>query len=111
MWPRKIIVRCLEVAAVVTTLCSCSPLEPMPLAPGADQVRITKNPADVAGCKAVGNVSLGPADYLMYSETRMRNRVVGLDGNTLFVTVSTEGLDANGAPYKILQEGVAYRCS
>ncbi len=92
-------------------VCSCAPLEPMPLAPGADQVRITKDPADVAGCKAVGNVSLGPVDYLMYSETRMRNRVVGLDGNTLFLTVSTEGVDANGTPYKILQEGVAYRCS
>jgi hypothetical protein len=26
-------------------------------APGADQVKITKNPADVSGCSAVGNIN------------------------------------------------------
>jgi hypothetical protein len=110
MWPRKIIFRCLDVVAIVTTVCSCAPLPPV-LAPGADQVRITKNPADVAGCKAVGNVSIGPRDYLMSSEAYLRNRVVGLDGNTLFLVISTEGVDASGTPYTLMREGIAYRCS
>ena len=110
MWWRKIIVRCLGAIAVVTTVCSCTALEPAALAPGADKVRITKNPADVAGCKAVGNVSAGPGDYLRFSDAHLRNQVIGLDGNTVFATESTEGADAAGTPYKFVREGIAYRC-
>lgn len=70
----------------------------MTLAPGADQVKITRNAADVTGCRAVGNVSAnsGPLDL----NTELRNKTLGLGGNVLFTT----GLfSAN--------EGVAYRCN
>lgn len=73
------------------------------LAPGADKVRVTSNPQDVAPCTAVGNVRIpqianrnsppvaNPMDDL-------RNQAVGLGGNTVFVTSAELG------------EGVAYRC-
>ena len=85
----------LMLAAVVLITCSCAPGA---LAPGADRVKFTQNTADVAGCKVVGNVSgLFPfGDLRFYSEDQLRNRTVGLDGNTVFLT--TQG------------EGVAYRC-
>jgi hypothetical protein len=63
------------------------------LAPGAAQVRIVRNAADVAACTAVGNVSPGQDP---------RNLTVGLGGNTLFVTTE----NSLGAIFN----GVAYRC-
>ena len=66
------------------------------LAPGAAQVKIARNVADVAGCTAVGNVvqnEQAPKD--------LRNLTVGLGGNTLFVTAESFGTILNG---------VAYRC-
>ena len=89
MWPRSIML-----AVVVLLTCSCVT---MTLAPGPERVRLTNEAADVAGCKAVGNVS-GLMASGASSETQLRNRTVGLDGNTVFVT----GL------YTL--EGVAYRC-
>jgi hypothetical protein len=80
-------------AALVVMTCSCA----VPLAPGADQVKLTENAADVAGCKPVGNVS---TDYDLWqperSRSQLRNKTVGLDGNTVFLTS--------------LSTGVAYRC-
>ena len=68
------------------------------LAPGADRVKLTHNASDVAGCKAVGNVSgwIAAGDQQFYYEAQLRNRTVGLDGNTVFLTTP--------------REGVAYRC-
>jgi hypothetical protein len=68
------------------------------LAPGADQVRLTQNPADVASCKAVGNVKtpLSGVDAV----PSIRNQAVGLGANAIFIT-----RDLNGA-----MEGVAYHC-
>jgi hypothetical protein len=63
-------------------------------APGAAQVRITQNAADVASCTAVGNVN--PAQG-----QDPRNLTVGLGGNTLFATAKVFGQVASG---------VAYRC-
>jgi len=72
-----------------------------PLAPGADNVKLTQNAADVAGCKAVGNVS---TEYDLWHpqwvEASLRNKTVGLDGNALFLTLGTAER----------KEGVAYRC-
>ena len=65
------------------------------LAPGADRVKFTQNAADVAGCKAVGKVS-APDLSTWNVEIELRNRTVGLDGNTVFRTK--------------FREGVAYRC-
>jgi hypothetical protein len=75
------------------------------LAPGADKVRITKNPSDVANCSAVGNIKVpgeasGQLD-IATAGTEFRNQTVGVGGNTAFVTSSTLGIPV---------EGVAYRC-
>ena len=76
------------------------------LAPGADQVKITKNPQDVASCKAVGNIkvpttSQGNVD-IANAQRQFRNQVVGFGGNTGLVTFGLIG-----AP----SEGIAYHCS
>ena len=91
MWTRNLM---LASAVLVTSSCVT-----VTLAPGADKVKLTNNPADVAACKPVGNVSAkldiwNPKD----AEFQLRNRTVGLDGNALFYT----GWGEN--------EGVAYRC-
>jgi hypothetical protein len=75
------------------------------LAPGADQVRITKSPGDVSSCSAVGNIKVsrdaqGQVD-IANANAEFRNQVIGLGGNTAFVT---------SAPLGVPVEGVAYRC-
>ena len=67
------------------------------LAPGAEQVKITHKPADVAACTAVGNVS---PNYQKLEDAR--NLTVGLGGNALFVT--QKSLDA------VIISGIAYHC-
>jgi hypothetical protein len=76
------------------------------LAPGADQVRLTQSPADVASCKPAGNVRVprnaqtGTVD-IANAQRQFRNQVVGQGGNAGLVT---SGLV--GAP----SEGIAYQC-
>ncbi len=84
-------------AAIVVLSSSCAPMT-ITLAPGADRVKLTENTSDVAGCKVVGNVTglMPMGDKQFYFEATLRNRTVGLDGNTVLLT-------ARG-------EGVAYRC-
>jgi hypothetical protein len=86
--------------AIATLLTAC-----VSLAPGADKVRITKTATDVANCSAVGNVRVpietqGRID-IADADTRFRNQVIGLGGNTAFVTSSSLGIPV---------EGIAYRC-
>lgn len=81
-------------------LASCATMVP---APGASRVRLTRNPADVAGCTPVGNINLPPSQQGMYAAFNFRNRVVGYGGNAGLITVSvlaSEPID-----------GIAYRCS
>jgi len=66
------------------------------LAPGAIDVRIVRNAADVASCTTAGNVRQPPDQNV-----DMRNLTVGVGGNTLFVTEEIFG---------IATAGVAYRC-
>jgi hypothetical protein len=87
--------RNLVLAAAVLVNCSC---ETVALAPGADKVKLTHDAADVAGCKAVGNVYVKPSLDWQFVEFQLRNRTVGLDGNALFYTRTGD------------YEGVAYRC-
>lgn len=74
-------------------------------APGADRVRITHNPADVAECTAVGKVKVPRnaqgAVVIQTAATEFRNQTVGLGGNAALVTVG--GVD-------VPVEGFAYRC-
>jgi len=67
------------------------------LAPGAAQVNITRNAADVAACAAVGNIPQG-----LYSSDTAGNETVGLGGDTLFVTTENHTGTILG--------GIAYRC-
>jgi hypothetical protein len=77
--------------AALSTGCAFSGLV---LAPGADQVKFTSNPADVAGCSPVGNI---PANAINIPDQRLaQNEAVGLDANIVFNTG---------------YGGVAYRCS
>ena len=82
--------------AIVVLSSSC--VMTVRLVPGADRVTLTENASDVAGCKVVGNVTglMPMGDKQFYFEATLRNRTVGLDGNTVLLT-------ARG-------EGVAYRC-
>jgi hypothetical protein len=68
------------------------------LVPGADQVRLTKNPDDVANCKPVGNVHI---EDLGRAREECRNKVVGLGGNAAMVTEGS---------LSVPHQGVAYRC-
>jgi hypothetical protein len=71
------------------------------LAPGADKVRLTKNPADVTTCKVVGNVKRPPDSSSLDIEPSIRNQAVGLGGNTVFISQE----DISGA-----LQGVSYQC-
>lgn len=84
----------LLVTGIVVTAAGCTTVA---LAPGADQVKLTHNAADVSACKPVGNVSAsGPTTQVWDIEPLLRNRAVGLGGNTVFLATNTDG--------------VAYRC-
>jgi hypothetical protein len=56
-------------------------------APGAGAVRLTRTPADVANCTAVGNVK-AHAPNGNGDEVKFRNQVIGFGGNVGLVTVS-----------------------
>lgn len=90
---RFIVISLLTAAAGCVTVTS---------APGASQVRLTQNSAEVAGCTPVGNIHLSPNDQGFSSGVMFRNRVVGFGGNTGLVT------KAILASQPI--EGIAYRC-
>ena len=83
-------------------LSSCLTVTP---APGSDKVHVTRNPADVAACKAVGNIvvpktSNGTVD-MATAATDFRNRTIGLGGNTALVTSGFISVPV---------EGIAYHC-
>jgi hypothetical protein len=78
----------------------------VPLAPGAEQVKITNNPSDVVGCTAVGNLDHlePPSAGSDNNDHSARNQAIGLGGNTIFDT-------SPRAPIKLgITTGVVYRC-
>jgi hypothetical protein len=86
-------------AAALLLLAGCA--TPV-LAPGAADVKIVRSAADVAACSAVGNFRQPPGEFV-----DPRNVIVGLGGNTLFVTEQTIGIAAGP---RTIVSGVAYRC-
>jgi hypothetical protein len=62
-----------------------------------------RHAADVENCKPMGSVSSDPP-YVLPDDFKkqLRNRVVGLDADTVFV---------NGHVQLVHMTGVAYRCS
>ena len=88
------------IGAITSVLSAC-----VTPAPGADKVRLTNNASEVGNCTAVGNINVpgaakGQVDMLDAND-QFRNQVVGLGGNTAFITYSTLGIPV---------EGIAYRC-
>ena len=70
------------------------------LAPGADQIKVTRVPVDVAACVVVGNVDGDNGSGLTSDGIRqLQNQTVGVGGNTVLVTSDTPP-----------QKGIAYRC-
>ena len=70
------------------------------LAPGADQIKVTRVPTEVASCVAVGNVDGENGSGLTSDGIwQLQNQTVGVGGNTVLVTSDTPP-----------QKGIAYRC-
>jgi len=78
-----------------------SACETVPLDPGAAQVRITHDAADVASCAAVANVEAGcsPDGQKRTFENTIRNRTVGAGGNVVLVTNEWQGMMCGGIAY------------
>ncbi|HEV2703659.1 MAG TPA: hypothetical protein VGV09_18685 [Steroidobacteraceae bacterium] len=72
------------------------------LAPGAADVKIVRRATDVAACTAVGNFQQPAGEFV-----DPRNVIIGLGGNTLFVTQQRIGIAAGP---RTIVSGVAYRC-
>jgi hypothetical protein len=70
------------------------------LAPGADQIKVTRVPTDVASCVVVGNVDGEVGSGLAVDGIRqLQNQTLGVGGNTVLVTSDIPP-----------QTGIAYRC-
>jgi len=89
----------LPLAATLLLLAGC--VAPV-LAPGAADVKIVRSATDVTACTAVGNFRQPPGEFV-----DPRNAIVGLGGNTLFVTQQTIGIAAGP---RTIVAGVAYHC-
>ena len=94
--------RTLLFVSSVLLLAACMVAKP---APGAESIRITDKGADIATCKAVGNIRVPKNDQrvvdMASAQTQFRNQTVGFGGN---VGLVTEG------SLKFPVAGIAYRC-
>jgi hypothetical protein len=90
--------RMVALLSVATLLPAC---ETAPSVPGAAQVRVTRNPADVSSCTAVGNVDAGcsPEGQQRTFEQTIRERTIGVGGNTVLVTTEWQGMVCGGIAY------------
>ena len=87
---------------VMTMLVVTSGCVSVALAPGAEQVRTTHNPADVVSCKPVGNVDGTEGNPQPTPENvlhQIQNKTIGLGGNVVFLTTP------------LANQGVAYHCN
>ena len=99
------------IASLVTLVLAACSTTTVPLAPGAERVKITDNPSDVAGCTAVGNLDhLVPPDPFNYHNNdnnySARNQAIGLGGNTILDTTPRGALTLKIG----IGSGVVYRC-
>jgi hypothetical protein len=86
-------------AAILLSACVSTPL-----APGAAEVKVTRVTADVASCKALGNLDL---DAAAAGIDNTKNHAIGLGGDTVLDTTPTSFLGTT----TLLRTGVIYRCS
>jgi hypothetical protein len=87
---------------LVTILAVASGCVSVALAPGAEQVKTTQNPADVVSCKPVGNVDGNEGNPQPTPENvlhQIQNKTIGLGGNVVFLTTP------------LGTQGVAYHCN
>jgi hypothetical protein len=82
-------------ALLLMTLAATTACSLVKLVPGASEVKITTNPADLAGCTEVGIVSGVAANISTSYAHQMQNQAVGMEADTVYVS-------GNG--------GIAYRC-
>jgi hypothetical protein len=72
-------------------------------APGADQIRLTNNPSDVAACKSVGNIQVSKNDQGLVdsvsAQAQFRNQAVGLGSNVALVTQGFLSIPVVGIAY------------
>jgi len=70
------------------------------VAPGADKMRLTGNAADVATCKAVGNIKTPEVSpglmNSFFAEKQFRNLAVGLGSDVALVTEGTVSVPVAG---------------
>jgi hypothetical protein len=92
-----------KVISVVFAAISVSACMSIPLAPGAERVKITRLPAEVSSCRALGNLDL---DAPAAGVDNAKNHAVGLGGDTVLDTTPT-AIWGNAMP---LRTGVIYRC-
>jgi hypothetical protein len=92
----RISVRLLTATILFALPAACTTIAPVP---GADKVRITNVPSDVADCKAVGNLPPGGAIGDENAWTWVRNRTIGLGGNTAYFAPAF-GMAASGMAYQ-----------
>jgi len=85
-------------ALLLLSLCATGCIS-TPQAPGAQQVKITRNTADVAGCTAMGNINFDAGG-------EPRNQAVGLGGNVVFDTTPSVA-----AALGNWTTGIVYRCA
>jgi hypothetical protein len=87
---------------VMTILAVASGCVSVALAPGAERVKTTQNPADVVSCKPVGNVDGTEGNPQATPENvlhQIQNKAIGLGGNVVFLTTP------------LADQGVAYHCN
>jgi hypothetical protein len=89
--------------AVVLAAIAMSACVSTPLAPGAAQVKVTRVAADVASCKALGNIDL---DAAAAGIDNAKNHAIGLGGDTVLDTTPTSIYGTA----MLLRTGVIYRC-
>lgn len=82
-----------SLAILTATLIGCG----HSLAPGAENVLITRKDGDVKGCKVVGPVSFSRTQ----TDEALKNHVLGMGADTLFLTRhdTFAGTGSNGVAY------------
>jgi hypothetical protein len=84
------------VVAICAIVTGCATVS---LNPGAEQIKVTHNAADVSNCASVGNLTTPP--MMMTdpdAERQLQNETLGLGGNVLLLASSMSRM------------GIAYRC-
>jgi hypothetical protein len=79
------------------------------LAPGADHVTVTKNPANVTACAPRGEIAATGYPLDQTNALRdLKNQTVGAAGDTLLITYDPADHVLN--PPHAVASGIAYRC-